>query len=205
MQKTEKIHYVYANSSTSEALRDGFVKVYQEAFAGPPYYEHYTEDEVIEDVWKPHVGDGIIVLAVNNDEVVGFGCAKPLAKSPNEIQDFAVQKREAEMLPFDLQNTWYMSELGVAAAYRGKKIGYELIKHRLSRISELDGIFYILRTAAEGSNSLHMYRKIGSIELQGTQSVSATDQVVINKSKSSERIYLYGRCTLALRNIVYDL
>jgi hypothetical protein len=94
-----------------------------------------------------------------------------------------------------------MSELGVLASYRGHKIGYALTAQRLAVISQLGDTHYVMRTAAEGSNSLHLYERIGSVVIPGRQNVATSDQVQVNQSKSLERVYCYGECLQALSRI----
>lgn len=196
-----KIDYVRIGPTSSEELCRGFVEVYKESFGGPPYYEQYSDADVIRDVWIPHLSAGIIVLALDAGVVVGFGCAQSVFESPEDVQGFLQAKKRNESLSIDLSNAWYMSELGVRLGYRGHHIAYALTLERLVWISELGGRHYALRTAAQGSNSLHLYKKIGSIELSNHQDVSQSDQVQINKSQSTERIYLCGQCGTAIATI----
>lgn len=201
MKKLENISYLCVSDGTPDYFRVGFIIAYKEAFGGHPYYETYTDEDVVESVWNPHRSDGIIVLALDDYNVVGFGCAKPVRSSPEEIQEFLRASHQGGSLLVQPDGMWYMSELGVCASHRGHGIGYALTRHRLSRISELGDTHYVMRTAAEGSNSLHLYRNIGSLELPGRQNVSDSDQVTVNKSQSRERIYLYGECLDAIAKI----
>lgn len=195
------IRYVPVDEHTSNTDRNGFIIAYQEAFAGPPYFESYTDQEVLDEVWYPHLRDGITVLALDGSKVVGFGCAVPLTRAPTEIQVFLAAHHNDSTLSVDLGRAWYMSELGVLVSYRNRGIGYALVRHRLHTISRRGDTHYVFRTAAEGSNSIHLYRKIGAIELPDTQDVSASDQVKVNSSRSMDRVYLYGDCASALREL----
>ncbi len=201
MKNPKEISYRRVNGGTSDYLRAGFTAAYKEAFGGHPYYEAYTDDDVIDGVWNPHYSDGIIVLALDGYDVVGFGCAKPVRSSPEEIQEFLRMSHQDELLPIPPDDMWYMSELGVRVSHRGHGIGYALTMQRLIHISELGDTHYVMRTAAEGSNSLHLYRNIGSFELPGRQDISNSDQVMVNKSQSQERVYLYGECLHAIAKI----
>lgn len=176
---------------------EGFIAAYQEAFAGPPYFEHYSHEEVLEEVWNPHLHDGIIILAYDDLQVVGFGCAIPVLKAPADVKKFLIQ-HENQTFPAELSRTWYMSELGVLESYRRRGIGYQLVKHRMQAISDRGDTHYVFRTAAEGSNSIHLYQKIGAVELPDLQDVSGSEQVVVQGSQSHERVYLYGDLTAAL-------
>ncbi|MES2994940.1 MAG: GNAT family N-acetyltransferase [Patescibacteria group bacterium] len=156
----DTIGYIQAHCGTPETEKD-FVKAFREVFAGPPYFERHTRRYVRKQVWTPHLERGLIVLAYSGSEVAGFGCAIPLLDSlAAEIPEFL----QARGFDADPKRTWYMSELGVLEAYRGKGIGARLVLNRLLRIRALGGTHYCLITASEGSNSEHLYRKIGAIE-----------------------------------------
>ena len=193
------IRYMPAGDASQDSHRIGFIRTYQEAFGGPPYFETYSDEEVTEEVWLPHVKHGIVVLAFDNDHVVGFGCAMPASKSPAEVVEFLIRHQgAASSLPDDIDHMWYMSELGVATSHRRRGIGYSLVKHRLAMIDQRGDTHYVFRTAADGSNSIHLYRKIGAVELADLQDVSVSDQVKLNGSQSTERVYLHGECAHAL-------
>lgn len=193
------IRYVPVDEQTLKTDRDGFIAAYKEAFGGPPYFEKYTSEEVLDEVWYPHLQDGMTILALDGTKVVGFGCALPLDKSPTDVQEF-LKTLDTEVFPADFNHTWYMSELGVLESYRGRGIGYSLVKQRMLSINHRGDTHYVFRTAASGSNSIHLYRKVGAIELPVLQDVSVSDQVVINGSQSAARVYLYGDCESALLN-----
>jgi GNAT superfamily N-acetyltransferase len=199
------IRYMPVNA-TSPALnsnREGFIAAYQQAFGGPPYFEHYTPEEVLEEVWTPHVNDGIVVLATDDQtgQVVGFGCAMPALKSPPEVTEYLIQHLGQDGFPTDLTKLWYMSELGVVESYRRRGIAYELVRHRMLTISHRGDTHYAFRTAAEGSNSIHLYLKIGATQLPDLQDMTETGQVVVNGSQSDHRVYLFGDCESALQEL----
>lgn len=195
------IRYTPVGDETQESHRAGFIRAYQEAFGGDPYFETYSPEEVLEDVWYPHLKDGIIVLALDGEDVVGFGCAVPVLRSPLDVREFLMRHQGQGSFSADLSRAWYMSELGVLASYRRRGIGYSLVRHRLAEIGHRGDTHYVFRTAADGSNSIHLYRKIGAIELADLQDVSVSDQVQVNGSQSTERIYLHGGCESALREL----
>ncbi len=203
------IRYVRVDSRKTESgnFETGFVAAYKEAFGGPPYNEVYTDEQVIGEVWNPHLERGIVVLALDADVVVGFGCAKPIRLAPQDVQDFLAERQRAGVFPVNLHNLWYMSEIGVLNRYRGQGIGLQLVRHRLIWINErgmthkLDGGNFVMRTAVRDSNSVRIYSSIGAKQLPGLQDVSDSDQVLVNKSQSNERVYLFGSCDLALWKI----
>jgi len=197
-----KVTYVPVDVNTTPPDRDGFIKAYQQAFGGAPYFEEYTPDDVLEQVWNPHLKDGIIVLAMLNSAVIGFGCALPLLKSPGDIQEFVEQSIAAGAYSADPSKVWYMSELGVLEDFRRHGIGTKLVKHRLLTITYRGDTHYVFRTAAEGSNSIHIYERVGAQRLPHLQDVSSSNQVVLNHSHSTERVYLHGDCDSALRKLL---
>lgn len=192
------ISYVRANDQTGEVHIEGFVEVYKEAFAGPPYFEAYTTEEVMDEVWTPHVNDGISIIALDGLKVVGLGCALPVEKAPDDVQQFIQERRKENVLPVDGDKTWYMSELGVLESHRGHGIGTALVRKRLETICEVGDSHFVFRTAAEGSNSIRIYQRAGAVALTTKQDLSDSEQVTINGSQSTDRVYLYGDCESAI-------
>lgn len=189
-------------SAHRKSDRDGFVDAFKEAFGGAPYFESYTDQEVISDIWLPHLENGSIILAHDDERssntVVGFGCAMPLSKAPDDVREFLYQEEGSLPSDFDPAKTWYMSELGVLEEYRERGLAYELVRHRLISINHGGGTHYVMRTAADGSNSRHLYERIGSSILTHEQDVSSSKQVVVQGCKSTKRVYLYGTSSDAL-------
>lgn len=179
--------------------RDGFIAVYKHAFGGPPYNEAYTDEQVERDVWLPHLQNGVIALAVCAEEIIGFGCGLPLEHAPEDIRSHLVSVL-SENLP-SFSDTWYFSELGVLCNHRHKGIGTQLVGQVLAGILLRGNYHYVMRTAAEGSNSRHIFESIGSDLIPGLQDVSESDQVMVNQSQSTERVYLHGRCAHGLAKI----
>ena len=196
-----EIEYIYADANIPDQYRNGFIEVYKEAFGGHPYYEVYTDLEVLEGVWLPHLAFGIIVLACEGESVVGFGCAMPLLKSPSEVQEFLRTKQRSGDFPIEFSDAWYISELGVRITHRRQGIGTQIIGQLLARILEYQCHYYCLRTAAKDSNSIRIFKRIGAIEIPGFQDVSDSEQVKVHKSQSTARVYLYGNCEEGLRKI----
>jgi ribosomal protein S18 acetylase RimI-like enzyme len=187
----KEIRFYQADKDTSPELKRGFIKVYQEAFSGPPYFEEYTERYVAAKVWEPHLSGGGIILALAGDQVIGLGCCIPLmnlkADDPNiEVKAFLQSK---ETLPFDLEKTGYMSEIAVLEKYRRQGIGKRLAEERFSWLQARHLDYYVLRTAADCSNSLNLYRSLGAEQANFIQDVSRAEVV----SASRQRIFLYGR------------
>ena len=174
----------------------GFISLYQEAFGGPPYFEVYPRHRIREEVWDIHLERGVIVLAKDDDSVVGFCCALPVGDAPDDVREFLQDSQE---ILADNDQMWYISELGVSLSHRGRRIAYAVTERCLFEANRLGGVYYVMRTAAKGSNSKHMFLRMGSTEISEIQDVSA--QTEKNHSQSAQRIWLYGNCSFALQNL----
>ena len=194
------IVYVHVKTDSQE-YRDGFVALYKQAFGGPPYNEFYTDEQVERDVWLPHLQNGVIALAVSAEEIIGFGCGLPLKYAPEDIRSHLVIVKDSGVSVPDFSDIWYFSELGVLNNHRRKGIGTQLVGQVLAKILLRGNYHYVMRTAAEGSNSRHIFESIGSGLIHGLQDVSKSDQVMVNRSQSTERVYLYGHCAHGLAKI----
>lgn len=161
----------------------GFATIYKEAFGGPPYFETYTDEQIREDVWKPHIPECVIVAETS--QVVGLACCHAiLAPTEPGIRSFLLTQK----LPFDPHEGIYMSELAVRMEERHQGLGEALIYARF-RWAKAQGFrFYLLRTAATGSNSQRLYERLGARDAGFTQNV-AQDGIV---TASTERILLWG-------------
>ncbi len=157
----EKIDYIQAHTNM-RWVRDDFVEACKQVFSEPPYYERLSHAYVREEIWRTHLSRGLIILAYQGSSIAGFGCALPFLD--DSIEDVRIFFNE-HGLPASMDHTWYLSELGVLEPYRGRRIAYSLVLERLLRIRMRGGIHYCLETAKEGSNSEHLYRKIGATEV----------------------------------------
>ena len=171
--------------------------------SGPPYFEEYTDCEIYEGVIAPHMKDGVVVYATDSETLIGFGCAIPFNRSPDDVQEFLSNLSKDGRLPrsFDYKNAWYMSELGVRCSYRGMGIAWELVRLRMLQVIAHGCSHYFMRTASVGSNSMPMYMKSGAIPVGQQQDVSSTEQATENHTQSLQRIYLWGYCMASARKI----
>lgn len=198
---TTHVSYLRGNADTSFKVQSGFIAAYRSTFGGAPYYESYSSEEVFTKIWEPHITRGIVILALQAQRVIGFGCCIPLFDAPTDVQVFLRERQTAYEFTGNFTSTWYMSELGVLEPFRRRGIGRGLNREQLSIIQQIGGTQYVLRTAAVGSNSVHLYQKLGATELTNSQDVSALDQVQVNQSQSTKRIYLHGSCVDALAQL----
>lgn len=74
--------------------------------SGPPYFEEYTDCEIYEGVIAPHMKDGVVVYATDSETLIGFGCAIPFNRSPDDVQEFLSNLSKDGRLPrsFDYKN-----------------------------------------------------------------------------------------------------
>ena len=161
----------------------GFAAVYKEAFGGPPYFEMYTDEQIREDVWIPHIPECVIVA--ERTEVIGLACCHAIvAPTEPNIRAFLLTQN----LPFDPREGIYMSELAVRTEERQQGLGEALIHARFRWAKERGSRFYLLRTAASGSNSKRLYERLGARRAAFTQNV-AHDGIA---TASTERMFLWG-------------
>lgn len=162
---------------------NGFATVYREAFGGPPYFETYTDEGIRKDVWEPHLSECVIVAEA--PKVIGLACCHAiLAPTEPSIRDFLL----TQALPFDPREGIYMSELAVLSEERRNGVGQALIQARFAWAKEQGFRFYLLRTAASGSNSERMYRRMGAKQTNFTQNMGRGGIA----TASTERIFLWG-------------
>lgn len=190
-QEESKIDYIFLNSvSDKEKYLDGFIKLYKEAFGGPPYSEVYSDEWIKKEVWDTHLKNGCVFIVLYAGNVVGLSCAIPVAED-KKVFSFLSQQ---DSLPFDLKKTLYMSELAVASSFRKSDyhFGSELARKRIYWGKENGFQWYIMRTAAENSNSKNLY--VDTLKAQMLENVIQDVSENPNEvaSASNERIFLYG-------------
>ncbi|MFN3188652.1 MAG: GNAT family N-acetyltransferase [Candidatus Paceibacteria bacterium] len=171
-------------------LRSGFANLYQVAFAEAPYFETYSVDEVVNNVWNPHIdGQHCVIVATLDGAVVGLGCAHSAQDKLSTIGVFLAEKAaENQTVPFNLESTVYMSELAVGPHARKHGIGTELVKRRMDWARKSGFTHYCMRTAAVGSNSRMLYERLGAKIAPFVQSITSEGVV----SSSEQRIIMYN-------------
>jgi GNAT superfamily N-acetyltransferase len=130
------VNYHVVTKENQHLHLQGFIDVYKKAFGGAPYFEVYTNDQVEEEVFKPHLDHGIIVVACIDNTTIGLSCAIPFGMAPEEDQLFLEERIKDGSFSHDTENLWYMSELAVLEEHRKNGIGSELITKRLECILE---------------------------------------------------------------------
>lgn len=151
------IHRI-ANAAGLARWREGLVATYVEVFSGFPYFEQFSAEEAAAIVDRLFAAPGHIVLvAVDDDRVVGFAAAIPLVHMPS------VAHQLTGLVP--LRHTFYLAELAVLPAYRGKRIGRNLVRARLSHIDRTQYTHVVLRISADHTPSGDMYKALGFADM----------------------------------------
>ena len=185
---------VHRISDIDDPRLAGFIATYQDVFAGPPYFEKYAEQEVVDNVWKPHIGHGIVLATNSTGMVVGLACCHSVvAETEPSIRDYILSRPEVPSL-FDPSRTIFMSELAVREQYRRRGLGKRFIIERFAWGREHGFESYCTRTADRSSNSRALYERIGAKLAPFVQDVSSGGV----ESASKARIYLYGSIAEAL-------
>lgn len=170
----------------AEAYFKRFSDIYIKSFSGIPYFESYDKEWVFENVWKTHLKDGVIVLALEEEKVVGLGCSISLKKATSQYN--FINSLEEKL--FNPEKSIYMAELAVDPQYRCCGIGTQLVIERMKWAKENNFDHYVMRTAAQGSNSLSLYKRLGAIEIAQREKIDI-DKIEI-ETASTERIYCWG-------------
>lgn len=132
-----------------------FAGAYQDIFSEPPYNERFLPDEagsVLRQFLQ--IPDNITLLALRGESsVVAFGIGVPAASR----QDVA---RELRGL-LNVAHTFYLAELGVLDAWRGRGLGRQLVRLRLELVDQRRFTQVVCRTSATRNASYEMYISMG--------------------------------------------
>lgn len=176
-------------TSPDDPAGQGFIEVYRAAFSEPPYLEDFPAEWIRREVWEPNIRN-LLLVAECGGRVIGLGCAQ--APGARGLNSSAIGfLRQIPDLPFDPEKTIYISELAVAAEARNGGIGSALTRATLEwgRAGGFEN--FVLRTAAQGSNSIRLYRRFGAQELRSIQQVDKAEGGEI-ATAAKERLYLWG-------------
>ncbi len=146
--------------------RAGFIGTYQTVFSSFPYFERFYPSEAEGAYLRLTSVEGNITLLATRGEtqVVGFGIAIPLLAKPG------VATHLTGLVP--PRHTFYLAELGVLEAYRGRRIGRTMVRERLRLIPERYQ-HVVLRVSMNHTPSGEMYKAMGFEEMGVYQDVSA--------------------------------
>lgn len=162
------------------------IRIYQDSFAGPPYFEKFTDEEIYQDIIVTHVKHYLAVAEVDG-QPIGVICARAtISPESEDIREYLEKHRHE--VPFDLKDSCYISEAAVSGTVRKRGTGNFLLQATINWARSAGYKYYLARTAAEGSNSVRILERAGARRLPFVQDVSKGP----TKSNSSHRVWLYG-------------
>lgn len=162
-----------------EALSSGnLAALYEEIFSQAPYFESFTDSDVA-GFFTDYLTNGLLFLARDGRNVIGFGAAIPLANDQGVAATF-------ERNGLDTTNVWYMADLGVNEAYRRRGIGRQLVQ---SRLDALNGNLVVMRTSENNFISQSLYKSLGFQEMPGVEQYVEVPRVNEQPTKD-RRIFL---------------
>ncbi len=170
----EDIEY---GAQLDQALDDGLISLYQEAFGEFPYDEKFKPEDVKE-YFINYLLSGNISIARDAQQVVAFEASVPLWSS--ESPDLLKRRYGAN------SDIWYFAELGVSKNSRRKGLGKRLAERR---IQALTNSTMILRTSINNTRAIPLYEQLGFTRLKDL------GEFVINlrtdgTTRTDERIYM---------------
>lgn len=157
-------------ASDAKRWRADFVGAYQTVFSNAPYYERHTPSEA-EAVFQQLIttaGNITLIAADDNDRIMGFAAAVPLAERPDVVGNLH------GLVP--AHHAMYFAELAVLDQYRGQGIGKSLTRERLNRINRRRFTHVVLRVADTASPVTNLYRKLGFDDMGVSMTVQALRQ-----------------------------
>jgi len=182
---------IYRLTSMSDKRSvEGFIRVYREAFAGPPYFEKMTKKYVRDYVIRPHLKHGLVLIAEVDGEIAGLAAGyDQLAPMHTEIRDFLLAQPK-DQVPFDPRFAFFESEAAVDSHVRKCGLGNKLIcaMHRFAWENRYT--HYTFRTAAEGSNAVRIHQRNGAVILPFVQQAGEEEAQV--QSAATAKIWGYG-------------
>lgn len=162
---------------------DDIVRIFKEAFSEPPYFESYTDSEVMSKIVLPHINHWLAVAELDG-VVIGMIAARATTSPESEEECGYLMQQN---LPFDLETSVYCSELAVDPNVRKGGLGSKLTAATLAwGVSEGFETF-ICRTDSDGSNSIRLLERIGWQRLPLVQDVAGQTD---GGSASESRVWL---------------
>jgi len=164
--------------------RSGFIGAYQTIFAGPPFYERFGPAEA-EAVWHrlTRIPENITLVAVDSPgKLVGFGIGIPLVGQ----RDVARRLDGLVSVP----HTFYLAELGVLPAYRGRGIAHRLVRARLALIDGDRFRAVVLRSPPARGGGYPLYSPLGFQDMGESKDVS--NLRVDGRVTSDRRAFLHS-------------
>ena len=186
------MEYIIIDNNNIDLCRDGFIKLYQESFSEPPYNETWSYETVL-DTWNVHLNNGLIVVCLFNDIVIGFVCGYQAKLKVTKDIDQMTNKLEStnKLLDFDLDKTIYVSELAVMKEHRGRGIAKTLVAILFNEFKKNGMIHYFMRSDLNNSQSAPLFiRYFNGKQMDITVENSSAE--ILANSASAEKGFWYG-------------
>ncbi|HLD21297.1 MAG TPA: GNAT family N-acetyltransferase [Patescibacteria group bacterium] len=121
----ENISFVrFENVTAAPLLTEKLVETYQAVFAGSPWFEQWSREQVLEDLQHEITPVSSCWLAMKKEQVIGFCWGHPIT-----IAELEKKLGIGTGLPGD-ERVAYQAELGVLENFRGQGIARELFQRR---------------------------------------------------------------------------
>jgi len=171
---------------SSEYL-EAFCDLYISIWRAEPYGELFTTAEVKRHMWK---NERFLFLLVDDGTLVGFVGGRPVAHFCDFFDNRCVPS-------VSLTSGFYIDELGVAPAFRGRGRGSALMRWVMGSAANTGFTEFVLRTHADKQRNpaMPMYSRLGfeeRLDDQGTvHSVPVKQARIDSRPDVDIRTYLY--------------
>ena len=164
------IHNDYLNNEKYKNIIDSSIELYIKIFSEAPYYEIFNKEDVTNE-FNDYIKNGYILLAIENNETVGFLCwdidRRPSYETNRQLQNWGINP----------DNDIYISELGVSTIHRNKGIAKKLMNQFIKN-NKNEGKNFYLRTGIENNDHvINFYKKHYNFTL-----TNITEDVFNNRS-----------------------
>jgi len=149
------VEQVKSKKQLTSLLQNGLVKLYQQVFSDAPYFEEFTDEEVIA-YYDNYFKNGLVSVARNERGIIGFAVTIALSAEP-EIAELS------KKFGIDPEKTSYFAELGITKELRGRGMGERICQEQLEGL--LKGCTVLVRTAADNFIAQTLYKKLGFQEI----------------------------------------
>ena len=159
----KEISQITDKKELQQAFNNGLIELYQEVFSEPPYNEVFETSEV-KNIFIDYLNqNGLVFIAKDQDQIIGFSAAMPIAQS---------SVKEAAQINNLPESSWYIADLGIINSLRRQKLGTQLIESLLQSLPKKT--LAVMRTAEKNYPSQNLFSQLGFKKLNFTQAVSQT-------------------------------
>ena len=139
-------------------------RLYCEIWKEPPWNEDsWTVPEVSDDIFQQAEKPAFLgLVAAQEDEVLGFTWGYAVDRM--SVREIAGHEK-LDLVFSNGEQMFYIAELGVVAAHRGKKIGEQLTRHLIDLAKEKGINSVLLRTNVKAERARALYAHLGFVDL----------------------------------------